>query len=241
MLCGTHFFRLAVKFLLRPTTHLPIFNAMKRYISLSVLSFCLLTRFVIAQDAAAIAAKEEADARYKGMTARIEELENAVHDQQKTMTKLNEELRSMREDLSKLANSSKDSATQESIKRLADAIEEVDKKRLSDNKNALTRFNEAMEEIKKIIANQATRKPTVPAPGPTSTGNNPGPKNTNPPPQENGFKYAIRSGDTLSGLVLKLKKQGIVLTQKQLKEANPDVNWDRLKVNQEIFIPGKAQ
>lgn len=214
---------------------------MKRYICLSVLLLCLLTRFAIAQDAAAIAAREEADARYKGMTARIEELENAVHDQQKTMSKLNEELRSMREELSKLANSSKDSATQDSIKRLADAIEEVDKKRLSDNKNALTRFNEAMEEIKKIIANQATRKPPVPQPGTTSTPNNSGTKTTTPPPQENGFKYAIRSGDTLSGLVLKLKKQGIVLTQKQLKEANPDVNWDRLKVNQEIFIPGKAQ
>ena len=96
------------------------------------------------------------------MTARIEELENAVHDQQKTMTRMNEELRTMREEISKLASASKDSATQESIKRLAEAIEEVDKKRLSDNKNVVTRFNEAIAEIQKLLGNRPGPKPVGP-------------------------------------------------------------------------------
>ena len=57
---------------------------------------------------------------------------------------------------------------------------------------------------------------------------------------DTGFEYTIQSGDTLSGLVLKLRKQGMNVTQKQLKDANPDVNWDKLKVKQKIFIPERA-
>jgi LysM repeat protein len=227
------------KFLLHHIAHLPTFDAMKRYILLSAILVSLFTRLAPAQDAAAIAAKEEADARYKGMTARIEELENAVHDQQKTMSKLNEELRTMREELSKVASASKDSATQDSIKRLAEAIEEVDKKRLSDNKNVVTKFNEAVAEIQKLLSN---RPPTKPLNSAGTPGNPPPLKGTNTSPvPEKGFNYTVQNGDTLSGLVLRLRKQGVNVTQKQLKEANPDVNWDRLKVGRDLFIPGKAQ
>ena len=204
---------------------------MKRYILLSALILCFSTKWAPAQDATAIAAKEEADARYKGMTARIEELENAVHDQQKTMTRMNEELRTMREEISKLASASKDSATQESIKRLAEAIEEVDKKRLSDNKNVVTRFNEAIAEIQKLLGNRPGPKPVAPVDSAPPKATN------NPAVPDTGFEYLIQSGDTLSGLVLKLRKQGMNVTQKQLKDANPDVNWDKLKVKQKIFIP----
>ena len=42
---------------------------------------------------------------------------------------------------------------------MAEAIEEVDKKRLSDNKNIVTKFNEAVAEIQKFLSNRPVPNP----------------------------------------------------------------------------------
>jgi len=41
----------------------------------------------------------------------------------------------------------------------------------------------------------------------------------------------------VSGIVNKLSKQGLKMTQKQIIDANPVVNWNKLRVGQKIFIP----
>src|SRR4051794_34876906 len=110
---------------------------MKRYIPLSLLFLTLCTGLFAAEDPVALAEKQEAEERYKRMSATIQELQDSIHAQQQTIAKLSEELRNTKDEVSKLSNANKEAATQESIKRLAEAIEEVDKKRLSDNKNVL--------------------------------------------------------------------------------------------------------
>jgi Tfp pilus assembly protein FimV len=134
---------------------------------------------------------------------------------------------------------------QDSIRRLESAIKEVDEKRIADNSKVLA----ALDTIKQAIASRPPprttsegdtggsnrSKPTKPErseSGRTSNGGN---------STEDGYSYAIKSGDTLSGLVSQLRSQGIKVTQKQVTEANPNVNWNRLKVGQSIFIPKPAE
>src|SRR5258706_14745124 len=89
-----------------------------------------------AQDtpAAAAAEREENEANYKEVKTKIERLEETREAQQKNLALLLHELHSVREDLDRLKSRNETAATQESIKRLAEKIEEVDKKRLADSK-----------------------------------------------------------------------------------------------------------
>lgn len=209
---------------------------MKRYIPLSALFLVLCTALLAAEDPVAIAERQEAEERYKRMNATIQELQDSVHAQQQTIMRLSEELRNTREELNKVASANKEAASKESLERLAHAIEQVDKNRQNDNANVTKRFNEAMREIQKTLASRplpkiSTPDPVVPPVKPET------PKTNTAPSTEVGFEYTIQSGDTLSGLVLKLRKQGMKMTQAQLREANPNVNWDRLIVGKKIFIP----
>ena len=58
---------------------------------------------------------------------------------------------------------------------------------------------------------------------------------------EKGIEYVIKSNDTLSGIVTACRARELKVTQKLMREANPDVNWDRLRVGQKIFIPIPGQ
>ncbi|MDB6032490.1 MAG: hypothetical protein JWM16_2828, partial [Verrucomicrobiales bacterium] len=108
-------------FLLQVNGHLSIVDAMKRYIALSALFLTLCTGLFAAEDPVALAEKQEAEERYKRMSATLEELQASVHAQQQTITKLNEELRNVRDELGRVSNANKETTTQDSIKRLADA------------------------------------------------------------------------------------------------------------------------
>jgi hypothetical protein len=39
------------------------------------------------------------------------------------------------------------------------------------------------------------------------------------------------------GIIAALKAEGYKVTRKQMEDANPKVNWDKLQVGKEIFIP----
>lgn len=202
---------------------------MKRYLFLASFLMMLATPWLRAEESpAAIAERQEAEERHKRLNARVEDIEQAQQSIRDSLTRLNEELGKLREEIARANNSSKDAATQESIKRLADAIQEVDKKRMADNERVLA----TLSDLKRGFSERPTTsvKPIIAA---------------NPPPPrtgtEKGYDYAIRQGDTLSGIVTALVKQGIKVSQKQVSEANPSVNWNKLKVGQKIFIPAPGQ
>ena len=59
---------------------------------------------------------------------------------------------------------------------------------------------------------------------------------------ENGFSYTVQGGDTLSAILkaynTDFKSKGWkTISLKQAREANPNVDWDRLRVGQKIVIP----
>jgi len=180
---------------------------------------------------AAVAEREAAEEREKRVNTRIEDLEKTVQKYQDRMVALNEELRNLRDEIGRQRESNNESQTKENIKRLKDAIEEVDKKRLEDNKKVM----EALDSLRTFI----TKSMTAP-PGIRSTPSGPTAK-SNPPKRdtETGYEYAVVDKDTLSGITAKLKQRNIKVSQKQIMDANPDVNWNKLHIGQKIFIPGQ--
>ena len=176
----------------------------------------------IAGSAAAVAAQQEAEERYKQMAATVEEMKETQAAQQKKISALAAELEKLREEVVRAGNNA---ATTDSLKRLADQIQEVDKKRVADNERILAEFARLG---KAISAGSGTTRTHPPDSTPT-----------NPPPVASGegFDYVIAKNDTLGDIVQAYRKQGINITRKLVMDANPNVNWDKLRIGQKIFIP----
>jgi TolA-binding protein len=190
---------------------------------------------IIAQESpATIAAeREEMEANYKRMSLRVEQMEDTLQNQQKRIATLVEEIHNLREQVDKLRAKGESTATQESIKQLAEKIEEVDKKRVADNELISKKLGNLGKELSTTLAPKIT-----PLPPPTKTEKTP--PSANEPP-EKSFAYQIKDGDTLSRIVTDLRAQGWKVTQKQVMDINPSVNWSRLRVGQTIYIPQPAK
>ena len=191
---------------------------------------------VFAQDspAAETAAREEFEANYRRMNTKIEQLEETLQAQQKKFSTLVAEIHALREQVDTLKSRNEISATRDSIKELAEKIEEVDKKRLADNKLIAERVEAIGKGITKSLAK--------PAPAPVPDNPKPdkpdksAPPNSSAPP-EKAYAYKIKDGDTLVRIVNDLKAQNYKVTQKQIMDVNPGVNWGKLKIGQTIYIP----
>ena len=182
------------------------------------------------------AEREQAEERYHSTIARIRNLEETLESYQKRISRLEQEMQTLREEVSRVSNSTKSAVTRDELNRLAESVKEVDRKRVEDNRKVLTEMSDTLNNIKRLISERPApqvheREPTAPT-GPTP----PAPR---PSGDQAGYEYTIRAGDTLSGIILALKKQAppIKVTQQQLTEANPTVKWNRLIPGRKIFIP----
>jgi len=176
----------------------------------------------------AVAEREEARERYKRMSARIEDLENTIQTYNQQFQKMETEIHRLRDEVAKLRDGSRDSSAKSDI---VEQIKAVDRARLADQDNVIKEFARLRKEI---LGTLSSTKPPK-----SNTGSSVAP--TPPPAVEKGSEYAIREGDTLSKLVFALNKQGVKVTQKQIEQANPKVNWNTLQIGQKIFIPATAQ
>ena len=204
---------------------------MKRHLFIAGLVAILATLLGRAQDSAeAIAARQEAEERYKRLSATVEDLAGANQALEKRLGLLREELGRLREEVSRSNDRNKDAATQESLKQLARAIEEVDHKRLADNDKIVA----ALAKLEKLISDRSGA-------GPRSNPSTPAPP-SNPPPNktEKGYEYTIRQGDNPHVIAAALKQQGVKVTAQQIIDGNPGVQWNKLRIGQKIFIPASA-
>ena len=189
-----------------------------------------------ATPAAAAAERENTEANFKQVNVKMELLEEALRTQQKRIGALVNEIHTLREEVDRLKSRSESTATQESIKRLADKIEEVDRKRRDDNELVLAQ----LKAIGKGLTKPAQAKePAPPTANPKHDNIAVTDPNDNKPP-ENGYTYKIKDNDTLVKIVKDLNAQGFKVTQKQIMDANPKVNWTKLRIGQPIFIPQPA-
>jgi len=201
---------------------------MKQFFLLLLIAISLVQLPLRAQDsntASAIAEKQEAEERYKRLSADVESLLAANLALQKKISTLDAELQKVREEQQ---HSAKNNSTTETVKKLADAIQEVDRNREADKKKIL----DEIAKLGKTLAATPPRtstKPTIVA----ETGS--GPEKVFPP-------YIVQSGDTLGAILADynalLKSKGMkTITMKQVEAANPNVDWNKLKIGQKIFIP----
>jgi hypothetical protein len=217
---------------------------MRRVFILLAFSLSLAARCALAQDAApaapastnatttaaAIAAEQGADERYKRMAADIQALQMDNESLKAKLAAFEQKIEDLRQ---QLAAASSHSGVQEDLKCLAEEIAQVDKRREED-KQAIS------EEIRKSIG--GLEKTLAGAPAPV---HGPAPKlqlDTPPLAAETGFSYTVQDGDTLSAIVkaynTDFKSKGLkTISLKQAMEANPSVKWDHLRVGQKIVIP----
>jgi len=190
---------------------------------------------------AAVAEREAAEEREKRINARMEDMEKSIQGYDKRMSLLNDDLRGLREEINKLRESNGDSQTRESIKKLRDDIEEVDKKRLEDNKKVLATLEDLKTDLKNFASKPSgstvTSRPSQPAGQSTTKTNHT--KATKPRDTENGYEYTISDGDTLPKIIKKLRERDLKVTAKQVMDANPGQNWSNLQIGKKIFIPAQ--
>ena len=215
---------------------------MKRSFIIFALPIFLLRLPVAAQDAAGtpasapastaatIAAKEDAEERYKRLAADLQAVQSDNEALHAKITAMEEEIQALRAAQARPADNS---GIEDQLKRLAETIQEVDKKRQAD-KEAIS------EEIRKSIGELERSLGSVPKPVHTSGAKPSSP--AEPPASDKGYLYTIQDGDRLD-LIVKaynadFKSKGMkTITLKQAKEANPSVDWNRLRVGQKIVIP----
>jgi Tfp pilus assembly protein FimV len=174
----------------------------------------------------AVAEREEFTANYRRMNTKIEQLEDTLQAYQKQLGALVDEVHSLRGEVDRLKSRNESAATQDSIKRLADKIEEVDKKRQADNELVISQ----LKALGKGLSKTVPKEPAV------------NPRSEKPPvsesaPPEKAYEYKIKDGDTLVRIIQDLRAQNYKVSQKQVMDANPGVNWTRLKIGQTIYIP----
>ena len=185
-----------------------------------------------AATAAAIADQQATDEKLKRLTADIENLRAANQAILDKLSGLKDDLQQIRADQARLAASA---VAREDLRPLAQRIEEVDKKREEDKRLISDEFKKTAATLEKLLTTTAEPTPIPPAkpPHPADASR----------PIEGGVTYTIKDGDRLTDILAAynddLKNKGVKkrISQKQAMEANPDVDWNHLKIGQKIIIP----
>ena len=180
------------------------------------------------------AATEE---RLKQLGGKVEDLLAGQDVLRKRLEELAGQLETLREQQNRPAPNY---AGQEDLKRLAKAIEEVDGKRLEDNRKIRDELLRLIEAVKAA--------PVAPPKRTRGNSNSSGSRRNNPPPSdvpaddkgggtERGSYYTVAQGDTISAIVVACREKHVLVTEKQILKANPGVKPENLRVGMKLFIP----
>jgi hypothetical protein len=162
------------------------------------------------------------------LRGQVQDLQDAQASLTKRLDALDKEIRELRE-----KSSGGSGANQEDLQKLADQVQEIEKKRQEDK----TLILKEIEKLGKIIGGSTSTHKSSPAVA-TAPANNPG---STGPGQQQGHIYIVKRGDTLVAIVKACREQGIKVTTDQILKANPGLTPNNLKAEQKLFIPVPAQ
>lgn len=188
---------------------------------------CLLSLAPLARgqdNATAAARQEEVDERFKRLSGQLDDILKSQADQLRRLGDLEDAVKNLRDQQSR-PNATY--ASQEDLKRLADAIKEVDSNRLKDYE----KIREEIGQLGKVLAAPSTST-AVPSRSSSHPNVDSGTKQ-----DENGYWYVVKRGDFLSTIAKAFNEQGVKVTLDQIEKANPNVDSTKLRVGQKIFIP----
>jgi LysM repeat protein len=171
------------------------------------------------------AATEE---RLNKLAGRIEDLLAGQDAMRKHVEALERELANLREQVGKPTGNY---AAEEDLKRVAKAVEEVDRKRVEDAekvKSELLRLQKAVTSAPAVRSHSSATPPEEPA-------------RSKPEVPDKGFEYIVKKGDTLSIIVQAYREKNIKVSTDQILKANPNLKPEKMYIGQKIFIPAPKQ
>ena len=169
------------------------------------------------------AATEE---RLNKLSGRVDDLSDRLEALRADLQRISKALDEVRADASKPKG---DYASQEDLKRVADAVKEVDRKRIED-----------ADTIRKELRELGKSLRTTPTPGVRKPPANSGSDTTDlspPSKPDKGFEYTIKQVDTLSVIVAAYHEKNIKVSMDQILKANPGLKPEQMRIGQKIFIP----
>lgn len=190
-------------------------------ISLWILILVFTTSLASAQDAAV---QQQLDK----LSGQIQDLIDMQAQQGKRIDALEKEISDLRDKVN-APTTMPDSASRDDLKKLAEQVQEIDRKRQEDR-----------DLIIKQIENLGKAGAIAPTPRshkPTSDDTSPAPTPTTPATPQKGYEYVVKQGDTLGLIIKAYREQGVKVTTRQIKAANPNMNPDVLIPGEKIFIP----
>jgi TolA-binding protein len=192
----------------------------------SLIFFLLLTITLSAQTA------PEVQEKLERLTKDVETLIAANAELQRKLSAVSAELDRVQEQQAKAANSNALDGMHEELRKLAEKIQEVDKKRINDNEVVKTQLD-TIEKLVKSGPRTVTPPKKVDAPVKPAT----------PATDRAGLEYVVQAGDALSVIIdranAQFKEKGLKkkVTLQQVTDANPGLNPDKIHTGQKIFIP----
>jgi LysM repeat protein len=129
-------------------------------------------------------------------------------------------------------------ANSDDLKKLAEQVQEIDRKRQEDNDRVLKELGRLEKSLGASPSGHRSSPDMTPDTTPTPIK---GHAITGPSGPQNGYDYTIQRGDTLLAIAKAYRAQGIKVTTDQILKANPGLDAKNMKVGQKIFIPTSGQ
>jgi LysM repeat protein len=166
------------------------------------------------------------------ISGQIQDVQDSLTAQDKRITAVEKKIADMQDQVK--STSGNDYASADDLKKLAEQVQEIDKKRQEDNQKIL-------DAIKQIAKGGKLHAPP-PDTGATATPTTPVDTTQTPtagagPANQNGYPYEIQAGNTLSAIAKAYRAKGVKVTVDDILKANPGLNPNSLIVGQKIFIP----
>ncbi len=173
-----------------------------------------------AQDAAV-------EERLNKLSGRIEDLQAGQESLRRQIEALTRENANLREQLN--SRPTVNYATTEEVRRLAEAVKDVDRRRLEDAERV---HNDLLKLAKELKA-----PPPLAHKSPASREE--ASVSDKPSAPEKGYEYVVQRGDTLSSIIQAYREKGIKVTQDQVLKANPKLKPSKMYTGQKIWIPAQ--
>ncbi len=176
---------------------------------------------VPAQDAAT-------EERLNKLSAQIDVLVEAKEAQNKRIEALERQVSDLQSQVSKPSGNY---ASVDDLKKVADGVNEVDRKRKADREDVA----DELEKLRKALIGGAgsgggRRTSVTPVETPKATFD----------PATPHMEYQVQSGDSLSAIAKAYRDKGVKVTLQQILAANPGLKPESMKVGQKIIIPASA-
>lgn len=196
------------------------FHSGMRTISIRLLALA----FTVFIAGAARAQEDPTQQQIDKLSGQIQDLLSVEDLQRKRIDALEKQVRDLQDKLNQPG--ANNFASADDLKKLADQVQEVDKKRQADNEQIL----KELEKLDKALNVASSGRHSEPA---ASSDNTPATSGA-----QKGYYYEIKSGDTPSAIAKAYRDQlHIKITAEDIMKANPGLDPTKLKIGQKIFIP----